>query len=45
MLGDHLSYKITISDGKEDHVIECNEYEMNSRVKSLVRYIQKNSNK
>jgi hypothetical protein len=42
---DHLSYKITISDGKEDHVIECNEYEMNSRMKSLVRYIQKNSNK
>lgn len=42
---DYLNYKITIRNGKEDHVIECNDLEMDSSMKSLVSYIQKNSKK
>lgn len=42
---DFLNYKITLSDGKKAKVIECNELGMDSDVKSLVSYIQKNSEK
>jgi hypothetical protein len=42
---DYLNYKISINDGKEDYIIECNEYEMNTRTKALVRYVQENSKK
>ena len=41
---DHLSYKITIQTGGKDHVIECNEVDMNNNVKSLVSYVQKKRN-
>ena len=40
---DYMVYKITIQNGKEVHVIECNEFDMNDRIKSLVNYVQKNS--
>jgi hypothetical protein len=40
---DYLNYKITIRDGKKDHVTECNELEMDNSLKSLVNYVQKNS--
>lgn len=42
---DYLSYKISIHDGNKQHVIQCNELEMDSNVKSLVNYIKKNSKK
>ena len=42
---DYLDYKITLQDGKNDHVIKCNELEMDSSLKSLISYIQKNSKK
>jgi hypothetical protein len=42
---DYLNYKITIQDGKKDHVIECNEFDMDSTVKSLISFVQKNSKK
>jgi len=42
---DYLGYKITIQNGKKSHVVECNEFEMDSNVKSLISYIQKNSKK
>ena len=42
---DYLNYTITIQDGKNDHVIECNEFDMDSTVKSLVSFVQKNSKK
>jgi hypothetical protein len=42
---DHLNYKITIQTGEKDHVIECDEFDMNSNLKSLVNYVQKNSKK
>lgn len=40
---DHLNYKITIEDGNRNHVIECNQYEVNRKLKSLISYIEKNS--
>jgi len=42
---DCLNYKITIGNGKLGRVIECNELAMDSSMKSLVSYIQKNSEK
>lgn len=42
---DYLNYRITIQDGKKDNVIELNEVDMDSTVKSLVSFIQKNSKK
>jgi hypothetical protein len=40
---DYLSYKIIIKNGIKDRTIECNEIEMDSNLKLLVRYVQKNS--
>lgn len=42
---DYLFYKITIQNGKKNHVIECSELEMDDNAKSLVSYMQKNSKK
>lgn len=42
---DHLNYKITIRNKKQDHVIEFNEFDMDSSLKSLIKYIQNNSEK
>jgi hypothetical protein len=42
---DYLTYKITIQDGKKNHVIECKEFDMDDSLKSLVGYVQKTSNK
>jgi hypothetical protein len=42
---DYLNFKITIQDGKKDHVIEFNEFDMDSTMKSLVTFVQKNSMK
>jgi hypothetical protein len=40
---DYLNYKITIIDGKKEHVIKGNEFELDADVKALIDYIQKNS--
>lgn len=42
---DYFSYKITIRKGNKDHIIECNEIQMNDSIKSLVSYVQKKSEK
>jgi hypothetical protein len=42
---DYLCYKISIQNGMKNHVVECNEFEMDNSVKSLVSYVQKNSKK
>ena len=43
--GDHYSYKISIKDGIQQRVIECNQYDIQDDLKSLIRYIEKNSKK
>jgi hypothetical protein len=40
---DHLNYKITIEDGNSNRVIECNQYDMDHKLKSLISYIEKKS--
>lgn len=42
---DYFNYKITIRNGKKACVIECNELQMDSGMKSLVNYVQRNSEK
>jgi hypothetical protein len=40
---DHYSYKISIQDGANQNVIECNQFNIQDDLKSLVNYIEKNS--
>jgi hypothetical protein len=40
---DLYSYKISIQDGADRKIIECNEYDIQDDLKSLVKYIEKNS--
>jgi hypothetical protein len=40
---DHYSYKISIQDGRNQRVIECNQYNIEDDLKSLVNYIERNS--
>jgi hypothetical protein len=40
---DYFTYRITITNGQEHHVIDCNEFNMDGHIKSLVRYILNNS--
>lgn len=40
---DHFSYKILIQDGSNRSVIECNEYNIHDDLRSLVKYIERNS--
>jgi hypothetical protein len=40
---DHYTYKISIQDGANQRVIECNQYNIHDDLKSLVKYIERNS--
>jgi hypothetical protein len=40
---DHYIYKISIQDGMNQKVIECNQYNIQDDLKSLVKYIEGNS--
>jgi len=40
---DHFTYKISIQDGTNLRVVECNQYNIDDDLKSLVKYIEKNS--
>jgi Emfourin len=42
---DHYSYRISFEDGVNRRVIECNQYEIQDDLKSLVKYVEKNSKK
>jgi hypothetical protein len=42
---DYYSYKISIRDGVNQRVIECNEYNIQDDLKLLVKYIERNSKK
>ena len=43
--GDHYIYKISIINGVNRRVIECNQYSIQDDLKSLVKYVEKNSNR
>jgi hypothetical protein len=40
---DYYLYKISIEDGANRRVIECNEYNIQDDLKMLVKYIERNS--
>lgn len=40
---DHYTYKISISDGTQQKIIECDQFSIEDDLKSLVEYIEKNS--
>jgi hypothetical protein len=40
---DHYNYKISIQDGVKQKVLECNQYNIQDDLKSLIRYIERNS--
>ena len=42
---DHYTYKISIQDGTNRRVIECNQYNIQDDLKSLVKYIERISKK
>jgi hypothetical protein len=42
---DHYTYKISIQDGMNLRVMECNEHNIQDDLKSLVKYIERNSKK
>lgn len=42
---DHYSYKISINDGVQRRIIECTQYDIQDDLKSLIRFIEKNSKK
>jgi Emfourin len=42
---DHYTYKISIINGGSRRVIECNQYNIQDDLKSLVKYVEKNSKK
>jgi hypothetical protein len=42
---DYYSYKISVQDGANRRVIECNEYNIQDDLKLLVRYVERKSNK
>jgi hypothetical protein len=42
---DHLNYKITLQDGLKKRVIECNQYNIQGELKSLISYVEKNLKK
>jgi hypothetical protein len=40
---DHYTYKISVQDGMNLRVVECNQYNIEDDLKSLVKYIERNS--
>ena len=40
---DHYAYKISINDGENKIIIECNQYNLQNDFKSLIKYIEKHS--
>jgi len=42
---DYYCYKITLTDGKKQQVLECNQYNLPDNLKSLISYIEEHSKK
>jgi Emfourin len=40
---DHFTYKISIQDGANQSIIECNQYNIQDDLKSLIKYIERKS--
>jgi hypothetical protein len=42
---DYLNFKITLEEGPQNSVIECNQFDMNDDLKSLISYVESRSRK
>ena len=42
---DHYAYKISITDGHNERVVEFNQYNIENDLKSLLKYIERDSKK
>jgi hypothetical protein len=42
---DYFTYKISVKDGANEKVIECNQYNLQDDLKSLVKYVEGYSRK
>jgi emfourin len=42
---DHYMYRISFQDGVKQRVVERNQYNIEDELKSLIKYIEKNSKK
>jgi len=42
---DYYSYKITIHEGAEQHVIKCDEYNMEDELRKIIKYVESISKK
>ena len=42
---DDFTYKISVQDGAQKSVIECNQFEIHDDLKLLISYMEKNSKK
>jgi hypothetical protein len=40
---DYYTYKISIKDGRIEGTIVCNQYDIQDDLKSLIKYVEKNS--
>jgi hypothetical protein len=40
---DHFTYRITINDGSKQRVIVCDQYTINTSLRSLVTYVEKHN--
>ena len=42
---DYFTYKISVKDGANERVIECNQYNLQDDLKSLIKYVNSYSKK
>ena len=42
---DHFTYKISVKDGANERVVECNQYNLQDDLKSLIKYVEGYSRK
>jgi hypothetical protein len=41
---DYYGYKIIITKGADQKIYECDQYNLDDKIKSLIKYVEKNSN-
>ena len=42
-VADYYCYKITLTDGQKQRVLECNQYDLQDSLKSLISYVEEHS--
>lgn len=37
---DHFTYKISVKDGTSERIIECNQYDLQDDMRSIIKYVE-----